>query len=109
MHTVAHELRELAKQITTFSRRCQRTEHTDAGEAWELLYALRNRLRRLARHTARPIHVHALVEGGVLQYARASIPNIAFRVADLDNLEEQDCPQTRASYRVYRRLPFGVF
>lgn len=44
-----NEAEILAHRIGAFSRRCNREEYTDTGEAWALLNESRSLLKRLAK------------------------------------------------------------
>lgn len=42
-------LGSIAGAITKFDRRCSAEEHTDVGDAWQLLYAIRHDVKSLIK------------------------------------------------------------
>ena len=49
------KLREIILDIGAFERKCNRAGYTDSGDAWELLYAVREHARAaIVKPTRRP-------------------------------------------------------
>ena len=98
---------ELIQRIDDFSADCERREHTDTGEAWDVLHEIREELDAARRRDAgsKPIRVVAHIRGGVV--SDVELPGgvtLEVRDYDVDGVEDERVHQDEAGWRHTRHL-----
>ena len=98
---------ELIQRIDDFSADCERREHTDTGEAWDVLHEIREELDAARRRDAgsKPIRVVAHIRGGVV--SDVELPGgvtLEVRDYDVDGVEDERVHQDEAGRRHTRQF-----
>ena len=98
---------ELIQRIDDFSADCERREHTDTGEAWDLLHEIREELDAARRYDAgsKPVRVIAHIRGGVVSNVELPV-GVTLEVCDydVDGVEDERMHQDAAGRRHTRAL-----
>lgn len=98
---------ELIQRIDDFSADCERSEHTDTGEAWDLLLEIRETLKAARQRAAgsKPARVVAHIRGGVV--TDVELPGgvtLEVRDYDVDGVEDERIHQDAFGRRHTRAL-----
>ncbi len=98
---------ELIQRIDDFSANCERREHTDTGEAWDLLHEIREELDAARRSDARskPVRGVANIRGGVVSDVELPVGvTLEVRDYDVDGVEDERVHQDAVGRRHTRAL-----
>ncbi len=98
---------ELIQRIDDFSADCERREHTDTGEAWDLLHEIREELDAARRCDAKskPVRVVAHIRGGVVSDVELPVGvTLEVRDYDVDGVEDERIHKDAAGRRYTRQL-----
>ena len=98
---------ELIHRIDDFSAECERREHTDTGEAWDLLHEIREELDAARRCDAgsKPVRVVAHIRGSAVSDVELPVGVILeVRDYDVDGVEDECMHRDAAGRRHTRQL-----